>query len=99
MVPKISRYEGKEVTMGIRAEDIYDKLFAFEASADNTVRAVCEVVEPLGPEVYLYLNSGKHNFIARVGAHDRPEVNRDMDLVFDMSKVHFFDRETEDTIV
>jgi multiple sugar transport system ATP-binding protein len=95
----ISAYEGREVTFGIRAEDIYDKLFVSEASLDNTIRAVCEVVEPLGSEVYLYLNSGKHPFIARVGAHNRPEVNRDMDLVFDMSKVHFFDRETERTII
>ncbi len=92
-------YEGKEIIFGIRAEDIYDKLFVSEASADNTIRAACEVVEPLGSEVYLYLNSGRHTFIARVGAHNRPEVNRDMDLVFDMSKVHFFDRETEKTII
>ncbi len=99
MTLKMGKYEGKEVSMGIRSEDIYDKLFAFEASPDNTVRAVCEVVEPLGSEVYLYLNSGKHNFIARVGAHDRPEINRDMDLVFDMSKVHFFDSETQETII
>ncbi len=99
MASKLKAYEGKDVVMGIRAEDIYDKLFASEASPDNTVRATCEVVEPLGSEVYLYLNSGKHNFIARVGAHDRPQVNRDMDLVFDMSKVHFFDRETEETII
>ena len=62
------------------------------------MRATCEVVEPLGSEVFLYLNSGKHLFTARVGAHNRPEINRDMDLVFDMSKVHFFDRETEKTI-
>lgn len=99
MYSVISAYEGKDVTFGIRAEDIYDKLFVSEASADNTIRATCEVVEPLGSEVYLYLNSGKHPFIARVGAHNRPEVNRDMDLVFDMSKVHFFDRETERTII
>ncbi len=92
-------YEGKEVTFGIRAEDIYDKLFVSEASPENTIRAACEVVEPLGSEVYLYLHSGKNTFIARVGAHNRPEVNRDMDLVLDMSKVHFFDRETEKTIV
>jgi multiple sugar transport system ATP-binding protein len=94
----MSGYEGKEVIFGIRAEDIYDKLFVSESSPDNTVRATCEVVEPLGSEVYLYLNSGKHTFIARVGAHNRPEVNRDMDLVFDMSKVHFFDPESEETI-
>lgn len=99
MYKPMAEYEGKEVVFGIRSEDIYDKLFASESSPDNTVRATCEVVEPLGSEVYLYLNSGKHNFIARVGAHDRPEVNRDMDLVFDMSKVHFFDQQTEATIV
>ena len=99
MYPKIAAYNGQEVVMGIRSEDIYDKLFASEASLENTVRATCEVVEPLGSEVYLYLSSGKHNFIARVGAHDRPEVNRDMDLVFDMSKVHFFDSKTEETII
>jgi len=99
MYPKMSRYEGQEVLFAIRSEDIYDKLFASEASVDNTVRATCEVVEPLGSEVFLYLTSGRHSFIARVGAHDRPEVNRDMDLVFDMSKVHFFDAQTEETIV
>ncbi|MDO8675050.1 MAG: sn-glycerol-3-phosphate ABC transporter ATP-binding protein UgpC [Candidatus Omnitrophota bacterium] len=99
MAPRMGAYEGKDVVLGIRSEDIYDKLFASEASPENTVRAICEVVEPLGSEVYLYLNSGKHNFIARVGAHDRPQINRDMDLVFDMSKVHFFDRETEETII
>jgi multiple sugar transport system ATP-binding protein len=99
MAPKLAKYEGKVVAMGIRAEDVYDKLFASEASPDNTVKAICEVVEPLGSEVYLYLNSGKHNFIARVGAHDRPEINRDMDLVFDMSKVHFFDCQTQETII
>ncbi|MFA5059122.1 MAG: sn-glycerol-3-phosphate ABC transporter ATP-binding protein UgpC [Candidatus Omnitrophota bacterium] len=99
MFDAIAPFEGKEVTFGIRPEDIYDKLFASEASPENTARATCEVVEPMGSEVYLYLNTGRHTFIARVGAHDRPEVNRDMDLVFDMSKVHFFDKETEKTII
>ncbi len=99
MYNAIAPYEGKDVTFGIRAEDIYDKLFVSESSPENTIRATCEIVEPLGSEVYLYLNSGRHNFVARVGAHNRPEVNRDMDLVFDMSKVHFFDKESEHTIV
>lgn len=95
----IAPYEGKEITFGIRAEDIYDKLFVSQAPPENIVRATCEVVEPMGSEVYLYLNSGKTSFIARVGAHNRPEVNRDMDLVFDMSKVHFFDKQNETTII
>ncbi len=99
MYKKLMPYEGKKVIFGIRAENIYDRLFVSEAAPDNTVRAVCEVVEPLGSEVYLHLNSGKNVFIARVGAHNRPDVNRDMDIVFDMSKVYFFDCETEKTIV
>ncbi len=96
---KIAPYEGKDVTFGIRAEDVYDKLFTSEASPDNTVKAICEVVEPMGAEVYLYLNSGKNTFIARVGAHNRPDINRDMDMVFDMNKVHFFDKDTDQTII
>ena len=94
----VERYEGKELDMGVRAEDIYDKLFVSDAPSENTIKAVCEVVELLGSEVYLYLNSGRQTFIARVGAHNRPDINRDMDLVFDMSKVHFFDRDSEKTI-
>lgn len=99
MYKMIAPYEGKNVTFGIRSEDIYDKLFVSEASPEHTICATCEVVEPMGSEVYVYLNSGKNAFIARVNAHNRPEVNRDMDLVFDMSKVHFFDPETENTII
>ncbi|KPK97114.1 MAG: glycerol-3-phosphate ABC transporter ATP-binding protein [Omnitrophica WOR_2 bacterium SM23_72] len=99
MVPKMSSYVGKEVIFGIRSEDIYDKLFVSDAPPDNIVRVSCEVFEPMGSEVYLYLNTGRHTFIARVGAHDRPKINQDMDVVFDMSKVHFFDKDTEKTIV
>ncbi len=99
MIKSISDYEGKRVIFGIRSEDIYDKLFVSKAAPDNMVQATCEVVEPMGSEVYLHLNTGRHTFIARVGAHDRPAVNRDMELVFDMSKVHFFDQETEETII
>ena len=95
----LAPYAGKDVILGVRSEDIYDKLFVSEASADNTVRVTCEVVEPLGSDVYLYLNSGKNTFMARVGAHNRPEVNRDMEVVFDMRKVHFFDPDTETTVI
>lgn len=99
MSERIAAFAGKEVIFGIRSEDIYDRLFFSEASPDNTIRVTCDVVEPLGAEVFLYLNSGKSTFIARVGAHNRPEVNKDMEVVFDMRKVHFFDPKTEATII
>jgi multiple sugar transport system ATP-binding protein len=99
MIKFLTPYVDKEVIFGIRCEDIYDKLFVRKPVVENGVRVKCEVVEPTGSEVNLYLTTGIHSFIARVGAHDRPKINEDMDLVFDMSKVHFFDKDTEETIV
>ncbi len=99
MRQKLAAYIDKEIIFGIRSEDVYDKLFVSEAPPENVVKVNCEVYEPMGSEVYLYLNTGKHTFIARVGAHNRPKVNQEMDLVFDMSKVHFFDKDSEETII
>jgi multiple sugar transport system ATP-binding protein len=99
MQDRLRPYADKEVTFGIRPEDVYDKLFVQYASPENTISAVCEVIEPMGAEVYLYLNTGKHSFIARVGGHNKPAVNQDMDMVFDMAKAHFFDPKTEKSIL
>ena len=98
VAPKLASREGQEVIFGIRAEDIYDKLFVTEASPDNTVRAICEVVEPMGAEAYLYLRTGSNTFVARVSGHVHPAVNQDLDLVLDMSKAHFFDKTTDVSI-
>lgn len=99
MYKKIVPYLDKDVIFGVRCEDIYDKLFVSQPISENAVRVNCEVVEPMGSEVYLYLNTGKHTFIARVGAHNKPQVNQGIDMVFDMSKVHFFDKDSEKTII
>lgn len=99
MYERISPYEGKKVVFGIRPEDIYDKLFVGDASPDNTITATVEVIEPMGAETYLYLNTNKHPFIARVDAHEKVEVNQKLEVVFNMSKVHFFDPATEKAIV
>jgi len=96
---KITPYENKEIIFGIRSENIYDKLFATEASPDNTVRATCEMIEPMGAEAFLYLRAGANTFIARVAGHVGPGINQDLDLVFDMNKAHFFDKTTEKTIL
>lgn len=99
MYGKISQYEEKDIIFGIRPEDIYDKLFVAEASVDNTVKAVVEIVEPMGAEVFLYIIAGKNSLLARVGARDNPEVGQDIDLVFDTSRAHFFDKDTEEIII
>jgi len=99
MASHMAPYLDKEVIFGIRPEDIYDKLFVSDAPTENTIKATCEVIEPMGSESYLYLNTGKNSLVAKVGGHDKPIINQDMDLVFDMSKVHFFDKDTDNTII
>lgn len=99
MYDTLVSYEGKEIIFGIRPEDIYDKLFVTEASPDNTVKATVEIVEPMGAEVFLYLKTGNISLIARVGGHDKPEVDQELDIVLDMSNVHFFDKKTEVIII
>ena len=99
MTARLLAYENKPVVFGIRPEDLYDKLFITDAPTDCIVTSSVELVEPLGAEVYLHLRVGASTLIARVGPHDRPEVNQDIDLVFDMGKAHFFDPGTEAAIV
>jgi multiple sugar transport system ATP-binding protein len=99
MFGALENYIGKRVTLGVRSEDIYDKLFVSEAPPENIVTMTCEVVEHLGSEVYIHMNTGKHILVARVAGDANPQINQDMDVVFDMSKIHFFDKTTEETIV
>jgi multiple sugar transport system ATP-binding protein len=99
MLEKLKGKSGSEVTMGIRPEDIYDKVYAPNASADNTIVATVEVVEQLGSESNVYLTTGKTPFIAKMDSEAEVEVNQEVELVLDMNKAHFFDSQTEAAII
>ncbi len=99
MVKALTSYEGKAMCLGIRPEDLYDKLFVAEAPAQSTTTAVVEVVELMGSEIFLHLKVGRHAVVARVNPQTRPEVNQDVDVVFDMGKARFFDAQTEQALV
>ncbi len=94
----MTKFRDKEVVLGIRPEDIYDKIFAQDARPEFTMTATVDVVEPMGSEIYLYLNAGNNNFVARVTNQDTATVNQDLQVVFDMSKAHFFDSVTQAAI-
>jgi multiple sugar transport system ATP-binding protein len=96
---KLAPLLNQNIILGLRPEDIYDKLFAQDASEDFIVTAKVDLVEPMGSEIYLYFSAGRNNFIVRVSNQDTATVNQDVQLVFDMSKAHFFDSRTEVAIV
>jgi multiple sugar transport system ATP-binding protein len=52
----------------------------------------------MGSESYIYLTTGKTPLVARFDTQNQVEVNTDIEIVFDMSKAHMFDRTTGETI-
>ena len=57
-----------------------------------------DVTELMGSEVYVYLVSDSKTFIGRFDPRTSARVGKQIDAVFDMGNVHFFDRETERAI-
>jgi multiple sugar transport system ATP-binding protein len=99
MAGKLTSYVGKPVVFGSRPEDINEKQYITTAKPDQTIPATVEVVEPMGAEIYIYLTTGAHSFVARVNAHQKAQVGGRMEMAFGMQKCHFFDAATEKVVV
>jgi multiple sugar transport system ATP-binding protein len=98
MGSRLAGLVGKKVVLGIRPEHIAEKNAANEASGGQVVEAVAGVVEPMGPETFLYAANGSHSFAARLRADFHVAAQQKVALIFDMRHAHFFDPETEKTI-
>jgi len=91
-------YMGKTVIMGIRPEDIYDKVYYQGDGKGRTIKSKVDVVEPMGSEKFLYLTSAGNPVVARVNPDNKAYVNQNIDIVFHMEKAKFFDPDTENVI-
>jgi multiple sugar transport system ATP-binding protein len=92
---KVSYYrllEGREAIFGIRPNDIYDGRCAPEHVRGNRVRAVVEVIEPLGSEIHLNVTAGGHNMIAVVDVQTSVRVHEEIELAMDLDKMHLFEK-------
>ena len=94
-------YIGKDVVMGIRPENISDDPADLATHPESVVPVHVEVTELMGSETYLYFTtSGKNeNIIARVDPRTHTRTGDDTKVAFDTSRLHFFDKETEATIL
>ena len=95
----LEAFVGKTVVFGIRPEDIYDEHTAYNVKEKAQIKATIEVVEPMGSEMYLYLTTGLNNFVARIETDSIPPSGTKTKLIFDMDKIHFFNNDTEETII
>ncbi|MBR1629136.1 MAG: sn-glycerol-3-phosphate ABC transporter ATP-binding protein UgpC [Lachnospiraceae bacterium] len=92
-------YSGKTVLMGIRPEDIHDSQMFIDTSPNTVFDAQIRVYELLGAEVFLYFDYAGVQLTARVDPRTTARMGDKVRFAFDMEKAHFFDKDTEKTIV
>jgi len=93
----VRSYQGKEILAGIRPEDIYDRSMTQNANG-NTATIDVEVVEHMGSELFVYFDAGRFPLIARFDPRSEVTQGRKMDVVFDTSKLHLFDRTSQEAL-
>jgi multiple sugar transport system ATP-binding protein len=91
-------HAGREVVFGVRPEDIHDREFVPPGIRAEPLMANVDVTELMGNEIFVYLLTGKKQFIARVDPRTSASVGNDLDVVFNMDNSHLFDRETEQAV-
>jgi len=91
---KSQGYNDVEVILGIRPEDIYSSSENLKGQFQSKITLTVEVAELMGSETFLYFNFNGHSITARVDAKVDVKSGEDIELMLDMDKVHFFDKDT-----
>jgi multiple sugar transport system ATP-binding protein len=92
----LAAYINRQVTLGIRPEDI--KEVSEGGPPGASIEAVVEVKEPLGSEVLLDMKVGPNPVVARVQPSTTIRVGEQVRLSVDLAKLHLFDPHTERAI-
>ena len=88
----LKNYIGKDVYFGIRPEDLS---YSESPAAENNIPAKITVVEPLGADIHLWLTAGNQPMVARTPPDHNFKVGDTVNFKANMEKAHFFDRNTE----
>jgi multiple sugar transport system ATP-binding protein len=91
-------YVGKTVVAGIRPEDIHDEELFLASSPDSVIEAVIKVYELLGAEVNLHFDIDDVTCTAKVNPRTTARPGDTVKFALDISKLHIFDKETEQII-
>ena len=87
--------------MGIRPENIHDEAAFISAYPESCLEVSVEMVEQMGSETYLHLIAPGWDepFVARVGPRTTVRSGDTIIIGLDVNRLHFFDVETEKTIL
>ena len=98
--PVVSKLAGRqgEMVMGIRGEDIKLDPQNIDLYKDNKMSATVDSVEVMGNENNLYFSFGGTASVARVSKYEISQAGDTIDFVFVPSRMHFFDKQTEENL-
>ncbi|MFP4113985.1 MAG: ABC transporter ATP-binding protein [Spirochaetota bacterium] len=88
-------YIGKEVIFGVRPEDLR---YSADAKDGECIKTSVQVIEPLGAEIHVYVDTGSHVIIARTEPTIEFNVGDEARFVPVWQRVRFFDVENEQAI-
>ncbi len=88
-------YINKEVTLGIRPEDLYDSDYDDLAENPEKIEAFCDIVEPMGNEFVVFLKTKHAKLTARFDPKKMPKIDENIKITIDMKKIKIFDKESE----
>ena len=92
----LGAWVGKEVVLGIRPEQITDKTAFTGVNPDLVTRsAKVEVVQPTGPDTLILIHLNDTPVTCRIHPEANARPGQSMTLMFDLSKLVFFDPQTE----
>ena len=97
-VPGIADYVGKEITLGVRPEDLHTEEIFLGAATTGLFECKVDVTEMMGAETHLYLDCAGNSLTARVSTRVTAQAGEQIKMAMDVNKIHLFDKETERAI-
>lgn len=92
-------YDGKDIILGIRPENISNDPLVLETYSHATVTSKVSVAELLGSEYIIHTDLGGEAIKAIVHSRQNIKMGDDITFALDMNRAHFFDTETEVSIL
>jgi multiple sugar transport system ATP-binding protein len=87
--------DSTDLVLGIRPEDLR---FAETAEEGKTISGTVEVVEVVGSDNFVYLDVGDEELRLRTTSEREPEIGSTVDVTFDETGIHLFDKRTEEAL-
>ena len=100
MGEKVKSYVGKKVILGIRPENIGNKITHPEGEEKNFLEGDISIVEHMGNEEFIYFTIDGQEFTSRIEARKSEGVQHGEKgrFFFNIKRAHIFDAETEENI-